>query len=188
MSKIFSGRSRWDSGCCAAVAPRGGHSPKPPSEAPAIATGTGGRSYGGVGMRVLGHRPHPRAAIASRREGAERCKNPQQPPSIFRRQLGEAAPSRIIGSLSALRRRDTPPLRPARTTLYVIDFSFSKAGIKRGRNGGSTSHCVPAAPRSRAPGTGGKRVGTLVRVAGGPEPGPATFCQISFLPLFVRLQ
>lgn len=31
-------------------------------------------------------------------------------------------------------------------------------------------------------------MGTLVGVSGGQEPGPVTFCQISFLPLFVQLR
>lgn len=68
----------------------------------------------------------------------------QQSPLIFRWLLGKAAQSRIIGSLSALRRQDTPPLRLALTTLYAIDFSLGKAGIKQERNGGSTSRCVSA--------------------------------------------
>lgn len=66
----------------------------------------------------------------------------QPPPLIFRWLLGKAAQSRIIGSLSVLRWRDTPPRRLALTTLYAIDFSFSKAGIKQERNGGSRSRCV----------------------------------------------
>lgn len=183
MSKILSGWLQWVSGCCAAAAPRGGHGPEPPGKAPGIAASTGGENYGGAGMLVLGMTPSLRGNCPLARDhggmqtpALER----QQPPLIFRWPLGKAAQSRIIGSLSALCRRDTPPLRLALTTLYAIDFSFSKAGIKQGRNGGSTTNCVSAVLCPGAAGTGGNRAGASVGVASGQEPGLVTFCHISF--------
>lgn len=132
MSKIFSGQSRWVSGCCTVVAPRRGHSPEPPRKTRGVAEDTppsaGGMSYRGAGM--LGHRIRLGAAIASRQGSAEGCWSGSKSPLIFRWLLGKVAQSRIIGSLSAPRCRDTPPLRLALATLYAIDFSFSKAGIK----------------------------------------------------------